>query len=229
MQPEQIQQAIGAADPDGTYRKLIESHTLECTGFIGGREKGIREELLDQGYKAVYQIVEFPCKLNESTGVLTLHLPDFIILGKTDKNTGKVYTVNAKDGVRLPLWNPHGSIRDAEARKYSGFYSRFGSTFEITFFVNNSASFQNRLEKQNAKIADRVVTALDGLDSDNLSKVKEITRRELDRLVLKEDGHGSVAELALIECLKDARRQKEEYARMHVRKRKEVIMAKAMV
>ena len=223
MQPEQIQEAIKAADPTGSYRKEIERHTLESQGFIGGREKAIREELIEQGYKAVYQITEFPCKLDGKTGITTLHMPDFIILGKTDRNTGKVYTVSAPsaDGsMRLPLWNPHGSIRDSEARKLDGFYSLFGSTFEITFFVNSAESTMKRLSTKNAKIADRVVTALDGLDKENQSKVKEIARRELNRLVLKEDGHGSVTELALIECLKDAKRQKDEYARVGAEIRK---------
>lgn len=231
LQPEQIQQAIDATDPDGSYRRQIEGHTLECTGFIGGREKAIREELLKEGYKAVYQITEFPCQLDRERGVMRLHMPDFIILGKTDKSTGTVYTVTAQDEKRLPLWNPHGSVRNSEARKYDSFYSRFGSTFEITFFVNSAASVQKRLSIQNARIADRIVTAPnpDVDDSKKLTEVKEVVRKELGRLVLKEDGHGSVTELALIECMREAKRQKEEYTGMQAERRIEARTLKATV
>jgi hypothetical protein len=202
---EQVQQAISDADPDGTYRKQIGARTLDKARVIGGRENGIKDELLAQGYTAVYEVEAFPCARR------TFHMPDFIVLERRDKNTGKTYTVTAPDG-RLVLWDPHGEFKDkGEENKYGSFYYLYHDIFEITIFTQNAHEFQRKLAASRIKVADRVISAPNQMGNKQLAEVRAVTRKELDRLVLREDGSGgSIAQLKLIQCLKEAKRPNGE-------------------
>jgi hypothetical protein len=199
---KEVCQRIEEEDPDGTYREQINACRLENIRVIGGRETGIKDVLLEQGCMAVYEVCAFPC-------VWGTHSPDFIVLEKEDKNTGKTYTVTAPDG-RLVLWDPHEFRNKKDENKYKRFYSLYRSKFEITIFTQNANRLQRELTMSGITVADRIVSAPNEMENAKLAKVRDITRKELNRLVLTEyRNEGSITQLKLIQCMKEAEELKK--------------------
>lgn len=194
-------------DPDGTYRELINACRLENVHVIGGRETGIKDELFAQGYIGVYEVYPFPCVW--WTHRPETHRPDFIVLEKEDKNTGKTYTVTAPDG-RLVLWDPHEFRNKKDKNKYKCFYTLYRGKFEITIFTQNANRLQRELTMSGIRVADRIVSAPNGMGNAQLDEVRAITRKELNRLVLTEyRNEGSITQLKLIQCMKEAEELKK--------------------